>query len=422
MTRFAFLFVLMALIQGIATPVARAETVVIRAGGYLDVEKGRLISPATVVVEDGRITAVNPKSVPGDARAIDLGKLILLPGLMDMHTHLTLDIEGDWVNVPVKTLPADWALRGARNARRTLHAGFTTVREAGAGGFTDVSLMHAIDRDFIPGPRIIPVGHALSITGGHCEVTGFSPGILEAGPRQGVADGVAEVLKAVRYQIKHGAKAIKICATAGVLSFEGPVGAQQYSEEEMRAIAEEAHRHGVIVAAHAHGSAGILAAVRAGIDTIEHGSILTDEILDLMKQKGTYLVPQLYLLESIDRDSLPPPILAKFDDLAPRMRDSFGLALKSGVKIAFGTDSGVFPHGDNAKELTARVEQGMSPIETIRGATIHAADLLGVDDRGAIKAGLLADIIAVDGDPLKDITVLEDVRFVMKGGAVYKSP
>lgn len=418
---FRFSTLAFAAIIGCMSASAWAETTVLRAKAYLDVEAGEIVSPAVVVIEDGRIVAVNPGSVPDGGRTIDLGDLTLVPGLTDLHTHLTLDIEGDWVNARVKTLPADWALRGARNAKRTLHAGFTSVREAGSGGFTDVSLMHAIDRDFVEGPRITPVGHALSITGGHCDITGFSPGILETGPRTGAADGVAEVLKAVRYQIKHGAKAIKICATAGVLSFEGPVGAQQYTEEEMTVIADEAHRHGLIVAAHAHGSAGILAAVRAGIDTIEHGSILTDEILDLMKQKGTTLVPQLYLLDSIDRASLPPPILAKFDDLAPKMRVSFQKALDSGVKIAFGTDSGVFPHGDNAKELTARVKAGMSPIETIRGATIYAADVLGFDDRGAIKAGLLADIIAVEGDPLGDISTLENVRFVMKGGVVYKN-
>jgi imidazolonepropionase-like amidohydrolase len=255
-----------------------ADTIVLKAARMLDVEAGRIVSPAVIVVEDERIADVNPDSVPAGAQVIELGDRTLLPGLMDMHTHLTLDIEGDWVHRPVKETAADAALRGARNAWRTLQAGFTTVRDIWALGFSDVALMRAIDNGLVVGPRVVPSGHGLSITGGHCEITGFAPGILEMGPKEGTADGVDEVLKAVRYQIKHGAKVIKICATAGVLSFEGPVGAQQYTSEEMDAIVQEAARHGVRVAAHAHGKEGILAATRSGVASIEHGSELTDEI------------------------------------------------------------------------------------------------------------------------------------------------
>jgi imidazolonepropionase-like amidohydrolase len=307
-----------------------------------------------------------------------------------------------------------------RNARRTLMAGFTTVRDVGAPGFADVSLMRAIDQGFVDGPHIVPAGHAIGITGGHCDVTGYAPGVDELGPENGVADGADQVLKAVRYQIKHGAKVIKICATAGVLSVEGPVGAQQLSEEEMRAAVEEAARHGLKVAAHAHGTEGIIAAVRAGVASIEHGSILNDEAVRLMKERGTFLVPTAYLLDGVDMNVLPPPIRAKAASVIPLAKESNRLAIRSGVRIAFGTDAAVYPHGETAKELATLVERGMAAADAIRTATINAAELLGVKDRGRIAAGLLADIIAVPGDPLADVRVFQDVRFVMKDGKVHK--
>ena len=399
----------------------QASTVILRAQRMLDVKNGRIVSPAVVVIEKDRILSVNPATVP-TGTVIDLGDVTILPGLIDMHTHLSFDLEGNWLHRGVTDTAGDNALRGARNARNTLLAGFTTVRDVGSSDFVDVALMRATDRDFIAGPRIFPAGHSIGITGGHCDVTGYIPGVMELGPESGVADGPEAVLKAVRYQIKHGAKVIKVCATAGVLSLEGPVGAQQLSEIELRTIVEEAARHGVKVAAHAHGTEGIIAASRAGVASIEHGSILNDEAIRVMKERGTYLVPTHYLTQAIRLENLPPPIRAKSDFIIPRARQSLELAIKSGVKIAFGTDAGVFPHGQNAREFAVLVERGMTPIDAVRTATINATDLLGVSDRGNIAPGLLADLVAVPGNPLENIRVLEDVRFVMKGGQIYKRP
>lgn len=264
--------------------VMSAQQTAIRAARMLDVDTGQLVSNAVVVVEGDRIVRVGG-GVPRGADVIDLGNSTLLPGLMDLHTHLGSDLEGDWANRPVTETAADVALRAARNARLTLNAGFTTVRDM--SGFPGVALRRAIESGMASGPRIVAGANSLGITGGHCDVTGYAPGVVELGPEDGVADGPAEVLEATRYQIKHGAQFIKICATAGVLSFEGPVGAQQFSEEEMRTIVEEAARHGMKVAAHAHGTEGIIAAVRAGVASIEHGSMLNDEAIRLMRERGT---------------------------------------------------------------------------------------------------------------------------------------
>ncbi len=397
------------------------QPIVLRAARMLDVQTGRLISPAVVVIEKDRIKSVNPAVVPA-GQVIDLGNTTLLPGLIDMHTHLSFDIEGAWLHRSVTDTAGDNALRGARNARNTLLAGFTTVRDLSSGYFVDVALMRAIDQEFIPGPRIFPAGHAIGITGGHCDTTGYVPGVQERGPESGVADGPESVLRAVRYQIKHGARVIKICATAGVLSLEGPVGAQQLSESEMRTIVEEAARHGVKVAAHAHGTEGIIAAVRAGVHSIEHGSMLNDEAIRLMKERGVYLVPTTHLADAIRLDALPPPIRAKAEFVLPLAKQSLQQAIKARVKIAFGTDAAVIPHGQNGREFGTLVARGMSPIDAIRTATLNAVDLLGVKDRGNIAPGLLADLVAVPGNPLDNIRVLEDVRFVMKGGQIYKRP
>ncbi|HKY60630.1 MAG TPA: amidohydrolase family protein [Gemmatimonadota bacterium] len=404
---------------GAGTPSPGQErTVVIRAARLLDVERGEILPDAAVVVEGDRIAAVNPDALPAGAETIDLGDATLLPGLIDAHTHLTSDLEGDWVHRGVTGTPAEAALRGAQNARRTVEAGFTTVRDVGSPDFADVALARAVEAGWITGPRIVPAGHALGITGGHCDETGYAPGILEGDWRRGVADGVDEVVKAVRYQIKHGARVIKVCATAGVLSHEASVGAQQYSEDELRAIVEEAARHDLKVAAHAHGTEGIKAAIRAGVVSIEHGSLLDDEAIAMMKERGTWLVPTTYLVGRIDLDALPPGIRAKAEGILPRAVESVRRAIGAGVPIAFGTDAAVFPHGENAGEFAALVDRGMDPLAAIRTATLNGAELLGVDDRGVIAPGRLADLIAVPGDPLADVRVLEDVRFVMLGGKV----
>jgi imidazolonepropionase-like amidohydrolase len=403
-------------------PAAAQQVVVVRAARMVDVIRGEMVAPAVVVVAGDKVRSVGSGELPAGAKTLDLGDVSLLPGLIDAHTHLTGDLEGDWVTRPVRELPADGALRGARNARKTLLAGFTTVRDVGAVGFSDVSLMKAIDAGFVEGPRMIPSAHAIGITGGHCDRTGWAPGVVEKGPKDGVADGVDGVTGAIRYQIKHGAKVIKVCATAGVLSFDATVGAQQLTDSELQAVVQEAARHGLKVAAHAHGSEGILAAVRAGVASIEHGSMLTDESIDLMKRRGTYLVPTAYLLTGLKPESLPPAIGAKAAQVIPLARESHRRAVRAGVKIAFGTDAAVYPHGDNAREFAAYVGYGMRPADAIRTATINAADLLGLNDRGTIAPGKVADLIAVRGNPLEDVRVLQQVLWVMKGGVVVKSP
>ena len=403
-----------------ASELASQQPIVLRAAHMLDVVKGQLISPAVVILENGRIRSVGASEVPAGAQALDLGDLTLLPGLIDAHTHLTFDISGDWVTRSVRELPADAALRGARNARLTLLAGFTTVRDVGAPGFADVSLMKAIDAGFVMGPRMIPSAYAIGITGGHCDDTGWAPGVNELGPEQGVADGVDAAVRAVRYQIKHGARVIKVCATAGVLSFDATLGAQQLSDAELQAIVQEASRHGLKVAAHAHGRDGIKAAVRAGVASIEHGSMIDEEAAALMKQRGTYLVPTAYLLGTFKLESLPPPIAAKAREVIPMAQESHRRAVRAGVKIAFGTDAAVAPHGDNAREFAVYVGYGMRPADALRTATVNAADLLGLSDRGVIAPGKLADLIAVRGNPLEDVRVLERVVWVMKAGEVVK--
>ncbi|MEP5766699.1 MAG: amidohydrolase family protein [Halieaceae bacterium] len=414
------------IVLAVSTPLTGlAETLVLSAERMLDVRSGKLVSPAVLLVEDGLIAAINPATIAATARRLELGDVTLLPGLLDMHSHLTLDFftGSDWVTMPVLETAPDWAIRGVRFADLTLQAGFTTVRDVGANtGFPDVALMRAINRGTVPGPDMWPAGHYISITGGHCDVTGFAPGVLEFGPRQGIADGVDEVIKAVRYQAKHGVRVIKVCATAGVFSFskQAAIGAQQYSLEELQAIVREASKLGMKVAAHAHGTEGINAAVKAGVASIEHGSVLSDESIRLMKKHGTYLVPNLYINSLPLPEDTPPEIRAKNDYLKPLVAQSLQKALKAKLNMALGTDSGVYPHGENGREFAALVANGVSPVQALRMATINAADLLGVDDRGELVAGKLADIVAVRGNPLVDISTMEDVRFVMKRGKVYK--
>jgi len=401
-----------------------AQTTLIQADGYIDVAAGELVTPATIVVEDGVITAINHGSMPADPDITDLSGSILLPGFMDMHTHVTADFfTGDhWTTAAVMETPADWALHGAEFGRDMLMAGFTTIRDAGAWpGFPDVAVMRAIDKGGIIGPRMFPAGHYLSITGGHCDVTGFAPGIMELGPKQGIANGRDEILEAIRYQAKHGVKVIKVCATAGVFSKGDSPGAQQYSDEELRVIVEEATRHGLKVMAHAHGSEGIMAAVKAGVASIEHGSMLSPEIIDEMKARGTFYVPTIHLNDVPLPPETPKWTVEKNEFLKPYVERSFKLALESNINIALGSDAGVMPHRDARLEFHAMVKRGMSPLHALRAATIHAAELIGMQGKlGQIKVGMLADIIAVRENPLEKIETVEEVIFVMKEGVVYK--
>jgi len=403
-----------------ATP--QPPPIAIRAARMVDVKAGRLVEHPQIIVRGKVIVAVGTSAdaPPVGAEIVDLKDMTLLPGLIDCHTHLSTTLEGDFVNRSVHEGPADDALRGANHARKTLLAGFTTVRDLGSADFVDVALMHAVERGDIDGPWIFPAGNGIGITGGHADVTGFRPGILEGSPASGVADGPDQCVAAVRAQLKYGAKVIKCMATAGVLSFEDSVGAQQLSDAELRAIVEEATRHGVKVAAHAHGSQGILAAVRAGVASIEHGSMITDEIVAEMIKHGTYLVPTAYLRHRIDLDHLPAQLRAKAESIFPTAEESLRKAIGGGVKIAFGTDAGVYPHGENGHEFGVYVQAGMKPADAIRTATVNAADLLGVSDRGILAQGMLADIVAVAGDPLSDVTVLEHVGWVMHGGRIVR--
>lgn len=392
------------------------QPIVLRAARMLDVTGGRILTNAVVVIQGDKIAAVNPATLPSGHRTIDLGDVTLLPGFIDMHTHLNGEISATSFTEPVTLTSVDGAFAAMANGLKTLNAGFTTVRDLGSD--VTVAMGKAVAKGTVTGPRIISSRNALGVTGGHCDVTGFAPGVLELGPKDGVADGPWEVVQAVRYQIKHGAQVIKTCATAGVLSMEGPVGAQQYSFEELKAMVDEAARHGVKVAAHAHGKDGIKAAVRAGVASIDHGSELDEEAIMLMKQHGTYLVPTSYLVDRIDLAVLPPLVRTKAETILPIARESLKRAIAGGVKIAFGTDAGVFPHGENAREFAVYVKQGMTPLEALRSATLYAADLLGKTDRGVIEAARLADLVAVPGDPLRDITATERVSWVMQGGKV----
>ncbi|WP_141096153.1 amidohydrolase family protein [Lacimicrobium sp. SS2-24] len=401
-----------------------ATPLVITAERYLDVVQGELISPAVIVINNGLIAEINPGYVPPNSRHVRLEGMTLLPGLMDMHSHVTIDFFSDdhWTTAPVMETPADWALHGVTFSRQMLDAGFTTIRDAGGfPGFSDIALMRAIERGDIVGPRMFPAGHYISITGGHCDITGFAPGIQELGPKQGIADGKAELLKAIRYQAKHGVRVIKVCATAGVFSKGDSPGAQQYSDEELQIIVEESARHGLRVMAHAHGSEGIMAAVKAGVASIEHGSMLTPDIIREMKERGTYYVPTIHLNDLPLPPETPSWTVKKNEFLKPHVENSFRLALKHNLNIALGSDAGVMEHKDARLEFYAMVKRGMSPLHAIQSATINAADLLGVSDRGQIKAGMLADIVAVSGNPLEDIRTLEEVNVVIKGGVIINA-
>lgn len=395
-------------------------TKIIHAGHLLDVKTGRTLNDVWIVIEGDRILRVGTGAEQG-ANIIELPNATLLPGLIDAHTHITSDPTFGYQELGISI--AKEALIGAKNARITLEAGFTTVRNVGAAGYADVALRDAINEGMVPGPRMIVSGPPLGITGGHCD-NNLLPYEYHA-KGDGVADGIEGVQHKVREVIKYGADVIKICATGGVLSKGDDPAASQYTLEEMKAIVADAHRLGRKVAAHAHGAQGILWASEAGVDSIEHGSYIDDAAIKMMKSRGTYLVPTLYLgdwmTENATKIGLPEMYAVKMRTIIPIARTNIKKAFDAGVKIAFGTDAAVYPHRLNAREFAVYARLGMTPIQAIQTATVNAADLLGWSDRiGSLETGKFADIIAVNGDPTKDVTVLQNPVFVMKGGEVYK--
>ena len=397
----------------------------VHAGHLLDVKSGKTLNDQTLVVEDGKIVSSGASAeakIPNDAVRIELPNATVLPGLIDTHTHLTMDPKFGYETLALST--SRQALTGAKNARLTLLAGFTTVRNVGAKEFSDVALRDAINAGDVPGPRMLVSGPPLSITGGHCD-NNMLPFEYHA-TSDGVADGIAAVQHKVRENIKYGADLIKVCATGGVLSLGDNPQHSQFTLEEMKAIVADAHRLGRKVAAHAHGAEGIRWAAEAGVDSVEHGSYLDAAGIAAMKEHGTYLVPTLYLgdwmIDNAGLTRLPAPLLAKAKEVIPAARKNIAHAFAAGVKVALGTDAAVYPHGLNAHEFETMVKLGLTPLQSIQAGTVNAADLLGWSGKvGTLEPGAWADIVAVDGDPLKDITTLQRMKFVMKGGEVVKN-
>tara|TARA_Y100000289_G_scaffold7180_1_gene6439 strand:+ start:1052 stop:2404 length:1353 start_codon:yes stop_codon:yes gene_type:complete len=402
-----------------------AETTVITADRMIDVANGKVVKQAAVIVTDNIITAsgrLKDLTVPNEATRIDLGNATLMPGLMDMHVHLTSDATRHGYKRLEVSLPRA-AIIGVKHAKATLDAGFTTVRNVGAPGFADVALRDAINAGDVVGPRMFVAGPSLGVTGGHCD-SNLLPYEYD-NYSEGVADGPWEVRKKVRRNIKYGATVIKFCATGGVLSKGTKVGAQQYTFEEMKALIDEAHLRGLTVATHAHGTNGIKAAIKAGVDSVEHVSLLDDEAIDLAKKNGTYFSMDIYVTEYIlgegEKAGILEESLNKERIVGKTQRENFEKAVKAGVNMVFGSDAGVYPHGDNPKQFARMVKFGMPPIQAIQAATINPARLLKQEATlGSLEKGKLADIVAVPGNPLDDMSLMEKVGFVMKDGQIVK--
>jgi imidazolonepropionase-like amidohydrolase len=405
------------------------KTTIIKAGKLIDVETGTvLLNQMILVRNDSIIQVANKINIPKEATIIDLSKSTVLPGLIDCHTHITSQPGGDYYADILRKTPVDVAITAHIYAKRTLEAGFTSVRDLGSAGLVDIALRNAINNGDVVGPNMYAATMFIGSTGSHGDLNGFSPYLEFNAPKgmSGVANGVDAVRAQVRFNVKNGADVIKFGASAGVLSEEESVGGPQYTQEEMDAIVSEAKMWGKKAAAHAHGAEAIKMAVKAGVASIEHGSLVDAEGIQLMKAKGTYLVSDVYddeyILSEYSKLGYPDKIINKEKLVGKLQRENFQKAVEAGVKIAFGTDAGVYPHGWNAKQFKWMTRFGLSPMGAIQAATINAADLIGIKEKtGSIKAGKKADIIAVTNNPIDDITTLEQVQFVMKNGVVYKN-
>ncbi len=423
----------LAILPVMAQQKSAPKSYVLKAARMFDGKSNVVLTPGLVVVSNGKIVGVGASAaVPSDAQLIDLGDATLLPGFIDAHTHLTMLYNEDYARAALDGLRkpiAEMALDASVNARVTLMAGFTTVRDVGSAEYLDAGLRNAINRGVVPGPRMLVAVHAIGATGGHCDETGYREGALgkETGPEVGVVNGADEARRAVRLAHKYGATVIKTCATGGVLSLADAVDTPQLTQAELDALVDEAHALRLKTAAHAHGAEGAKRAIRAGIDSIEHGSFLDDEALDMMNQKGTYYVPTLMAVQGLSEQiakgvAIPPAIKVKADAAISAVHQTFQKAIAKNVKIGLGTDAAVYPHGRNAEEFHQMVDLGMKPIDALKAGTSNDAELLGLASTiGTLETGKLADVVAVPGDPTQSIRQTEHVFFVMKEGVVYKN-